>query len=99
MMYLTRNRPFADGIDRMFEELARAFGAPAPQAAADFAPRLDVAETADAWSIRVELPGVAPEDVEVALEGNVLTVRGEKKAEAKSEGLNWHRTERTYGKF
>lgn len=102
MFTLTRNRtngtalrPFPTGLDRLFDEMTRDFGALAPGAAAEFAPPLDVTESEGAWTVRAELPGVAAEDVEVSVTGNVLTIRGEKKQESESPG----RSERRYGKF
>ena len=102
MLYLTRNlgptRPF-DGIDRMFDEMTRGFGLGAPVAASAYQPSLDVTETADAWRVAAELPGVAQSDVEVSVTDNVLTIAGEKKSATKSEGENPLRDERRYGKF
>ena len=103
MFTLTRNRtngtarPYANGLDRLFDEMTRDFGllAPAPLADAAFDPALDVSEAEGAWTVRADLPGVAPEEVEVSVTGNVLTIRGEKKRESESPG----RSERSYGKF
>ena len=89
----------ADGIDRLFEELTRGFGIAYADADVEFAPTIDVAETPAAWRLVAELPGVAPADVLISVTGNVLTLRGEKKSEAKDEGENWRRSERRYGKF
>ena len=103
MFTLSRNRtngaalhPYS-GLDRLFDEMTRDFGplAPAARAGAEFVPALDVSEDEGAWTVHAELPGVAPEDVEVSVTGNVLTIRGEKKAETGSPG----RSERRYGKF
>jgi HSP20 family protein len=103
MFTLTRNRtngtdrPYATGLDRLFDEMTRDFGllAPAPLADAAFDPALDVSEADGAWTVRAELPGVAPEEVEVSVTGNVLTIRGEKKQESGGAG----RSDRRYGKF
>jgi HSP20 family protein len=103
MFTLTRNRtngtarPYATGLDRLFDEMTRDFGliAPAPLADAGFDPAFDVSEAEGAWTVRAELPGVAPEEVEVSVTGNVLTIRGEKKQESQPLG----RSERRYGKF
>ena len=102
MLYLTRNLGPArtyDGIDRMFDEMTRGFGLGAPAATGAYQPSLDVAETADAWRVAAELPGVAPSDVEVSVTENVLTIGGEKKHAPKDEGDNVRRDERRYGKF
>ena len=47
----------------------------------------------------MELPGVNKDDVKITLESNVLTIRGEKKAESEVNEKNLHRTERSYGEF
>jgi HSP20 family protein len=62
-------------------------------------PSVDIAEEEDQYVVKVELPGVNKEDVKIVLESNILTVRGEKKAEKESRNKNYHRMERTYGSF
>ncbi len=91
-------------IDSIFDDFFRSGGiasAPArfPDKGAVLAPKLDVAETDKGYHLSVELPGVSEKDVDVSLHEGVLTIRGEKKAEEKKEGKNWHRVERTYGSF
>jgi HSP20 family protein len=49
--------------------------------------------------IKFELPEVRKEDVEVKLEQNMLTLRGERKFEEKTDRENYHRVERRYGEF
>jgi HSP20 family protein len=106
MLYLTRNRatngartPFETGLDRLFDEMTGNLGISAPEPTSGFEPTIDVAETPAEWRVRAELPGVAPEDVEVSVTGNVLTIRGEKKCESPGEGESCRRGERRYGKF
>jgi HSP20 family protein len=62
-------------------------------------PALDVAEDKDNYRVRVELPGLKREDIEVALDDGTLVISGERKAEAHVEGTAIHRQERYYGKF
>jgi HSP20 family protein len=108
MLYLTRDRtpecttrPYDNGLDRLFDEMTRGFGLVPPTAfaASEFEPVLDVAESRDQWIVRTELPGVAPEDVEISVTGNVLTLKGEKKSEKSADGEAFRRTERRHGKF
>lgn len=97
-------------VDRLFED---AFGRVAA-APATWSPATDVREEADAYRFELELPGVAPEQVEVTLEKGVLTVRGEKRAESRREVTDgtvregedapapagtWHIVERVQGSF
>jgi HSP20 family protein len=64
-----------------------------------FAPSLDVRETPQGLELTVELPGVAEDDIDLSLEGEVLTLRGEKKEEKKNEEKGVHVQERSYGSF
>ena len=84
-------------MDRLFED---AFGA-GTQGANDtqWTPAADVREEAEQWRYEIELPGVAPEAVELSAEKGVLTVRGEKKAgDAATEGRR-RIVERVQGAF
>jgi HSP20 family protein len=73
-------------VDRLFEDaFGRATAAPATRGAATWSPATDVREEADAYRFELELPGVAPEAVEVTLEKGVLTVRGEKQTASRHE--------------
>ncbi len=64
-----------------------------------WAPAVDVAEGEDSYTVKMELPGVKKDDVKITLESNILTIRGEKKAESEVKEKNYHRTERSYGSF
>ena len=60
-------------------------------------PPVDVTEDEDRYTITVELPGLSTEDVKITLERDVLTIEGEKREER--ERGNYHRLERTHGRF
>jgi HSP20 family protein len=62
-------------------------------------PRINVEENDNAWVISAELPGVDKNDVKVNYQDNVLTISGEKKFEKEDKNKNYHRVERSYGKF
>lgn len=64
-------------------------------------PAVNVEETADVLRLTAELPGMSREDVEIELENNVLTIRGEKSTEHEegSEERRYHLWERRYGSF
>jgi len=89
--------PFAD-LNRMHRELEKNFfgarGKPS-----DFAPAVDVHEDEDALVLKAELPGVSQDDIDVQVDANVLTLKGERKLEAEAEGRRYHRVERSYGSF
>ena len=63
-------------------------------------PFVDICETADAVTVRVELPGIDPEDVHVSIQGDMLRVQGTKREPAAvRERLSYYCLERRYGKF
>ena len=62
-------------------------------------PAVDLLEESGHYTITAELPGLKAEDVKITLAENVLTVEGEKKEEREREGRNYHRVERSQGRF
>ncbi len=60
---------------------------------------LDVSETENEFVIKASLPGVKPEDVQITVHGDTLTIRGECKAEEEKKGEQWHLRERRFGSF
>ena len=100
---ITRHDPFRD-VAGLQDEVERVFrdvlgGARAPATAGAFAPALDVEETEDQFVLTIELPGVAPEDVDITLEENVLTVAGERAFHPDKDTDAFRRIERNYGRF
>ena len=85
------------GLDEMFGEFNRLFNH-VTEGRAGY-PRLNVWTNDDGAELAVELPGVAPEDVELSARGNEITIRGEKPAPEAEEGETWHRSERLNGSF
>ena len=65
----------------------------------EWIPAVDIAEDDKEYTIKVELPGVNKEDVRVSVEGGVLSISGERKAEKEEKNKKYHRIERTYGTF
>jgi HSP20 family protein len=87
-------------MNRLFEDTFRGFGLPAAAGArAIAAPRLNVSETDDAIRIEAELPGAAEDDIRVELVDNVITIRGERKAEHEDKDESYHVRECSYGSF
>ncbi len=64
-----------------------------------WAPAIDVYETNDSVVIEAELPGVDPKDVDVSVDEDTLTIKGERKLEKEIKEENYLRVERAYGKF
>jgi len=70
-----------------------------PWRARDFNPAVDIVEKENAYLVKAELPGLAPENIDVQVENDVLTVRGERKHESEEENAGYRRVERSYGSF
>lgn len=68
-------------------------------ATAEWAPAVDIKEENDKFVIHADIPGVKPENIEISMEAGVLTVKGEKESEAKTEKEGYKRVERVYGSF
>ena len=62
-------------------------------------PRMDLAESDNEVTVRAELPGVDPKDIELNVTGNLLTIRGQKKHDREEHGKDYHYVERQYGGF
>lgn len=72
---------------------------PQHERTAPWAPAVDIREDGEAYSIQADVPGVNPADIDVSFEGGVLAIKGERKAETKSDDGNVHRVERRHGSF
>lgn len=67
--------------------------------AGGWSPSVDVSEGDDAITVRMELPGVDPKDIDVSLSGDALTVSGEKKEESEERREGYYHAERRFGSF
>jgi HSP20 family protein len=81
-------------FDRFFEPRADEF-----LALGEWAPSLDLSETKDALVVKAEIPGMDPKEVQLSLQEQLLTIKGEKKQEKEEKDERFHRVERTYGAF
>jgi HSP20 family protein len=93
-------------IDRMFDDFFRGAGLPDmfqnrwPMETSTFLkPKLDISEDDEQYQIAVEVPGISEKDIKVDVEGDMLSIRGEKKQENKTEKDKYHCVERSYGSF
>ena len=82
-------------MDKMFNRL---FGHDLAGGVA-WRPALDVVETPDALTVKVEVPGIDPKQIEIAIENDVLEIKGEKVQEQKTDEAVSYRYERRYGSF
>src|SRR6202047_1208806 len=83
------NRVFGDGVGHAGEESNLPRGAPA----------VDIFETENELVVKADLPDVNPQDLDIRVENNILTIRGERKFENKVNEENYLRVERAYGSF
>jgi HSP20 family protein len=88
-------------FDRFFDERALPFFRPRWRAYGEFPwmPELEMFERDHRLIVRVDLPGLAREDVTIEVIGGGLTISGERKHETREERPGWYSSERTYGRF
>ena len=102
-MAITRWDPFRDVLalqnrmNSIFQEFNRGDGDVMSTAA--FVPPVDVYEDEHKVVLKLEVPGMKESDLDIQLENNVLTVKGERKFEKEEKEENFHRIERRYGSF
>jgi HSP20 family protein len=92
------------GLSGLQEQVNRLFESSFPRrsdnsALTTWAPAVDIFETENELVVKADLPDVNEKDIDVRVENNTLTVRGERKFEEKTEKENYLRVERTYGSF
>lgn len=93
-------RTLQDEMNRLFSStFTRGGGSDEQMFGGNWTPSVDIFENKDNIVLEAELPGLKPEDVNISIENNVLTISGERKFEKKDEGDNFHRVERGYGSF
>lgn len=90
-----------DRMNRLFDESARARGDGGEDWAlgGSWAPLVDIYEREGNIVLKAELPGVDPKDVDIRVENNVLTLRGQRKFDTEVKRESYHRVERAYGSF
>jgi HSP20 family protein len=89
-----------DRVGRLFAALQEATEAENPLASGEFAPPVDLCETHDAICVRVELPGIAADQIKIGLCNTKLRIWGEKKRRpARRRIISYLCSERSYGKF
>jgi HSP20 family protein len=103
-MSITRWDPFRN-VDTLQEQVNRLFENPFQgnrtdgSALTTWAPAVDIYETENELVLKADLPDMNEKDLDIRVENNMLTVRGERKFEQKVKEENYLRIERTYGSF
>ena len=103
-MSLTRWEPFR-GLNTLHEEVNRLFengfarGRSGQAELASWAPAVDIYETKNELVVKADLPDVQEKDIDVRVENNTLTIRGERKFSNEVHEHNYLRVERAYGTF
>ena len=93
------------GLSTMKKEMDRLFDRfwegdlPQLPSMGDWAPALDISETKDAVMLKAEIPGMDSKDIQLSLQDQMLTLKGEKKQEKEEKDEHYYRSERSYGAF
>jgi HSP20 family protein len=100
---LTRFEPFRGGFPSQ-DQINRLFGEAFERSSEEgslttWAPAVDIYETEHELVVKADLPEVKPEELDIRVESNILTIRGERKFEKKVNETNYLRVERSYGSF
>jgi HSP20 family protein len=89
--------PLQEQINRMLNDVLERTGE--ESSLTTWAPAVDIFETEHELVVKADLPDVKPEQLDVRVENNILTIRGERKFEKKVNESNYLRVERSYGAF
>ena len=101
-MAITRWDPFREVValqNRMNSLFRDLNDGESPLTTASFVPAVDIYEDAQKVMLKLEVPGIEEKDLDVRVENNTLTVKGERKFEKEEKEENFHRIERRYGSF
>ena len=96
------NRGFLSALNREIDQVLDGFGSLSSSSGTvsrSSTPRMSVSETDSSVEIETELPGVEEKDVEITLNDDVLTIKGEKRMESSLQHSDYCHQERTFGKF
>jgi HSP20 family protein len=101
-MAITRWDPYREvvALQNRFNSLFRDMNeGESPLTTASFVPAVDIYEDDKKVMLKLEVPGIEQKDLDVSVENNTLTVKGERKFENEEKEENFHRIERRYGSF
>lgn len=92
-------RNLQDEMTRLFAGITPVSGDRDDALRGAWSPSVDISENKENLVLEAELPGMNRDDFELSIENNVITLRGERKFEKKTDEENYHRVERSYGSF
>ena len=92
-------RSLQDEMTRLFSGVAGSGTGEEMTNTGNWFPKVDIFENKDNLVLEAELPGMTQDDFDLSFENNVLTLKGERKFEKKTDEGNYHRVERSYGSF
>jgi HSP20 family protein len=98
MNTLTHWDPFR-GLTSLQDQVNRLFGDASQGDLATWVPAVDIYETENALAVKADLPDVQEKDIDIRVENNTLTIRGERKFQKEVNEDNYLRVERAYGTF
>jgi HSP20 family protein len=103
--FITRFDPFRDlvqlqdRVNRLFQESAAQTGPEEGFTTSSFVPPVDIYENEHNIVLKLEVPGVDQKELDIRIENNTITIRGDRKFEKETKEENYHRVERRYGSF
>src|SRR5438552_17456227 len=104
IMNIVKYDPFRE-LRSLQDEMTRLFTGVVPAVSREemlngaWSPKVDIFENKENLVLEAELPGMNRDDFELSIENNVITLKGERKFEKKTDDDNYHRVERSYGVF
>ena len=88
-----------DRMNQLLNRYSSGMEHPEPLSETGLVPPLDVLENRDDIVVRIDIPGVTPDEIDLSIAGDVLHIKGERAREVDREDENYHTIERAYGKF
>lgn len=104
-MTLMRHNPFrdllalSDRLSRLAEDSSMSLANESDFLTGSWSPSVDIYESENSIVITAEVPGINEKDIDLTIDRNLLTIKGERKFENEVNKENYHRVERTYGSF
>ena len=97
MLSLSPFRALRDEFDQMFNRLSSDWNG--SSLISEFSPACDLSETPDAFQVRLDVPGIKPDDIHIEVTDNSVRISGQRKEEKEEKGKTYHRVERRSGEF